>query len=51
MYIMESLCSALEINTTVVVQLLSHVRLFAVTPWTAACQAYPSFTVSQVLLH
>ena len=28
----------------VVVELLSHVRLF-VTPWTAACQAFPSFTV------
>ena len=33
----------------VVVQLLSHVRLF-VTPWTAACQASLSFTISQSLL-
>ena len=32
-----------------VVQLLSCVRLF-VTPWTAACQAPLSFTVSQNLL-
>ena len=33
----------------VVVQLLSHVQLFA-TPWTAARQASLSFTVSQSLL-
>ena len=33
----------------VVVQSLSHVWLF-VTPWTAACQASQSFTVSQNLL-
>ena len=33
----------------VVVQLLSHVRLF-VTPWTAARQASLSFTISQNLL-
>ena len=33
----------------VVVQLLSRVRLFA-TPWTASCQASPSFTISQSLL-
>ena len=33
----------------VVVQSLSHVWLFA-TPWTAACQASLSFTVSQSLL-
>ena len=32
-----------------VVQLLSHVRLF-VTPWTAAHQAPPSFTISWSLL-
>ena len=32
-----------------IIQLLSHVRLFA-TPWTAACQASLSFTVSQSLL-
>ena len=31
------------------VQSLSHVQLF-VTPWTAACQASLSFTVSQSLL-
>ena len=29
----------------VVVQLLSHVRFFA-NPWTAACQAFLSFTIS-----
>ena len=33
----------------VVVQLLSHVGLFA-TPWTATCQASPSFTISLSLL-
>ena len=33
----------------VVVQLLSQVRLFA-TPWTAACQASQSFTISESLL-
>ena len=33
----------------VVLQLLSHVRLFA-TPWTAACQASLSFTISRNLL-
>ena len=33
----------------VLVQLLSHVPLF-VTPWTAACQASPSFTISRSLL-
>ena len=31
------------------VQLLSHVQFFA-TPWTAACQASLSFTISQCLL-
>ena len=31
------------------VQLLSHVQLFA-TPWTAARQAFLSFTISQSLL-
>ena len=35
--------------TVVVVQSLSHVRLFA-TPWTAACQASLSFTLSQIWL-
>ena len=33
----------------VAVQLLSHVQFF-VTPWTAACQASPSFTISRSLL-
>ena len=33
----------------VAVQSLSHVQLFA-TPWTAACQASLSFTISQSLL-
>ena len=35
--------------TVVVVQSLSHVRVFA-TPWTAACQASLPFTISQSLL-
>ena len=35
--------------TVVVLQLLSHVRLFE-TPWTAACQASLSFTISLRLL-
>ena len=41
-----------EIHATIfvaAVQSLSHVRLFA-TPWTAACQASLSFTLSQSLL-
>ena len=33
----------------VAVRLLSHVQLFA-TPWTAACQAFLTFTISQTLL-
>ena len=33
----------------VVVQFLSHVQLFE-TPWTTACQASLSFTISQSLL-
>ena len=33
-------------NIIVVIQSLSHVRRFA-TPWTAACQASLSFTISQ----
>ena len=37
-----------NIAAAVVVQLLSRVRLFA-TPWTAACQASLSFTISQSL--
>ena len=36
-------------NVVIVVQLLSHVWLF-VTPWTAACQASLSFTLSRSLL-
>ena len=36
-------------KVTVVIQLLSHVQLFA-TPWTIACQASLSFTISQSLL-
>ena len=36
-------------STLVVVQLLSHVRLFA-APWTAAHQAFLSFTISLSLL-
>ena len=39
----------LDRHQAVVVESLSHVRLF-VTPWTAACQASPSFTISQNLL-
>ena len=36
-------------TTNPLVQSLSHVRLFA-TPWTAACQASLSFTISRSLL-
>ena len=36
-------------NTFVVVQSLSHV-LYLVTPWTAACQASLSYSISQSLL-
>ena len=39
----------IELDLVVVVQLLSHVRLF-VTPWTVACQASLSFTISWSLL-
>ena len=39
----------LKIPIVVVVQLLSHVWLFA-APWTAACQASLSFTISWRLL-
>ena len=35
--------------SVVVAQLLSHVVLFE-TPWTAACKAFLSFTISQSLL-
>ena len=38
-----------SLRNLVVVQLLSHVQL-SVTPWTAACQASPSFTISRNLL-
>jgi len=38
-----------ELKFVLVVQLLSHVRLFA-TPWTAAHQDSLSFTISQSLL-
>ena len=38
-----------QLHLAVVVQLLSHVRLFA-TPWTAACQAPLFYTISQSLL-
>ena len=38
---------SLPVNS--IIQLLSHVRLF-VTPWTAACQASLSFTISWSLL-
>ena len=37
------------VQSSIVVQLLSHVWLFA-TPWTAACQASLSFTISWSLL-
>ena len=37
------------VNALLVVQLLSCVHLLA-TPWTAAAQAHPSFTISQSLL-
>ena len=36
-------------DKSIIVQLLSRVQLFA-TPWTAACQASLSFTISQSLL-
>ena len=45
----KSLSGQKWMGCNVVVQLLSCVRLF-VTPWTAACQAPLSFTVSQNLL-
>ena len=37
------------IGVLVILQSLSHVQLF-VTPWTAACQASLSFTISWSLL-
>ena len=48
----QSLSSAPSLSLgrqVVVVQLLSHVELFA-TPWSKACQASLSFTISQNLL-
>ena len=39
----------LSVLIIIVVQLLSHVQLFVI-PWTAACQASLSFTVSRSLL-
>ena len=39
----------LLLQTFVVVELLSHIRVF-VTPWIAACQASLSFPISQSLL-
>ena len=38
-----------HVNMVVVVQLLSCVKFFA-TPWTVACQAFLSFTISWSLL-
>ena len=43
------LVCSLMFNSSLVIQLLSHVWLFA-TPWTAACQASLSSTISQSLL-
>ena len=48
-YIFPKFCKDYFFLNVVVVQLLSHVRLF-VTPWTAALQASLPFTVSQTLL-
>ena len=44
----EHVCRTVSVQF-VVVQSLSHVRLF-VTPWTTACEASLSFTISQNLL-
>ena len=46
--LLDHLCYPRSLTVTVV-QLLSRVRLF-VTPWTAACQASLSFTISRNLL-
>ena len=43
------LCFISTIFIFAIIQSLSHVQLF-VTPWTAACQASLSFTISQSLL-
>ena len=49
-YKLSGLASSLRfLLLSYVVQSLSHVQLFA-TPWTAACQASLSFTVSQSLV-
>ena len=48
-YIMMEIWNHIHMKIVVVVQLLSHVQL-CVTPWTSACQAFLSFTVSQSLL-
>ena len=45
----EKYCREKKVGYCVVVQLLSHAPLF-VTPWTAACQASLSFSISQSLL-
>ena len=47
--ILPSRCVWFSHYSFAVVQSLSHVQLFA-TPWTAACQASLSFTISQSLL-
>ena len=49
LYIYLTFYSSVHLLTFVVVQTLSHVRLFA-TPWTAAHQASLSFTISRTLL-
>ena len=46
---MDIVVYSVTICAAVIVQLLSHVRLF-VTPWTAACQASLSSPISQNLL-
>ena len=45
----EKYCREKKVGYCVAVQLLSHAPLF-VTPWTAACQASLSFSISQSLL-
>ena len=47
-WVWQSILCHLDWAVVVVVQLLSHVWLFA-APWTAACQASLSFTISQSL--
>ena len=46
---MPTTCTFSNSSFVAVVQLLSCVQ-FSATPWTAACQASPSFTISQSLL-